>query len=156
MEVTFYMENDLLRHYLAALSYRTTVTLKNAPDHFPELEIGENIRKPLEILNHITFLIAYTISCYQEFNLDEYRNMHNWETEIQRFYHTLEDLDQILQKESLPRSRTIEQLLQGPFADAMTHVGQLTMLRRLANAPVTYENYMDADIEIGRLRHETK
>ena len=28
-----------------------------------------------------------------------------------------------------------EQFLQGPLADAMTHAGQLAMLRRLAGAP---------------------
>lgn len=150
------MESRLLRHYLATLSYRTTLALKNAPANYPELEIGKNVRKPLEILNHITFLMAYTINCYKELNLDEYRNIHNWETEIQRFYNTIEELDRILQEETLPLSRTGEQLLQGPLADAMTHVGQLTMLRRLANEPVPYENYMDADIEIGRLRPGNK
>lgn len=150
------MENYLLRHYLATLSYRMTLALKNAPADYSELDIGKNVRKPLEILNHITFLMAYTINCYKEFNLNEYRNIHNWETEIQRFYNTLEELDQILREETLPLSRTVEQLLQGPLADAMTHVGQLTMLRRLANAPVPYENYMDADIEIGRLNPKNK
>ena len=150
------MENYLLRHYLATLSFRTTIALKNAPTNYPELEIGKDVRKPLEILNHITFLMAYTINCYIEFNLDEYRNIHNWKTEIQRFYNTLEELDQILQEGKLPLSRTVEQLLQGPFADAMTHVGQLTMLRRLAKEPVPYENYMDADIEIGQLSPRNK
>ena len=146
------MVNNLLRHFLATLSYRTTLAIKEAPADYIVLKVGGNGRSPLEILNHITFLMAYTISCYKDYNLAEYRNIHSWETETLRFYDTLEELDGILREEVLPLTRSVEQLLQGPFADAMTHVGQLMMLRRLANAPVPYENYMEADIEIGRIR----
>ena len=37
-------------------------------------------------------------------------------------------------------------VLQGPFADAMTHAGQLAMLRRLAGSPIPPENFIVADI----------
>lgn len=47
-----------------------------------------------------------------------------------------------------------EQLLQGPFADTMTHVGQLAMLRRLADSPVAPENFIYADIRADRLSAE--
>jgi hypothetical protein len=44
-----------------------------------------------------------------------------------------------------------ERLLQGPFSDAMTHAGQLALLRRLAGAPVPPENFIVANIESNRL-----
>jgi len=43
-------------------------------------------------------------------------------------------------------SMSPERFLQGPLSDAMTHVGQLAMLRRLHNAPVPPENFIMADI----------
>jgi hypothetical protein len=147
------VEKHLLRHYISTLSYRTKLALKDAPAEFSELQIGEEVRKPVEIVNHMTFLMAYTISCFKDFELDEYRKIHEWEEEIERFYRTLEELDKILQEEKMPKTRTIEKLLQGPLADAMTHVGQLTMMRRIAGAPVPYENFMDAKIEARNLRN---
>jgi len=44
--------------------------------------------------------------------------------------------------------------LQGPFSDAMTHAGQLAMLRRLAGHPVPPENFIAADIDAARLGPE--
>jgi len=46
---------------------------------------------------------------------------------------------------------TAETLLQGPLSDAMTHAGQLAMLRRLAGNPVAPENFIVADIDARRL-----
>jgi hypothetical protein len=42
-------------------------------------------------------------------------------------------------------------LIQGPIADALTHVGQIAMLRRLAGCPIPGENYFAADIAPGRV-----
>jgi hypothetical protein len=145
------MDNHMLRHYLATLSYRTTIAINAAPLHYSTFNIGKGARTPVEILNHITFLMAYVIHCYKEIDLDDYRNQSMWETEVSRFYVTFEQLDFILSEGLSPNTRTIEQLIQGPFADAMTHVGQLTLIRRLAGSPVTYENFMNADIHIGQI-----
>jgi hypothetical protein len=143
------MENDLLRHFLAALSYRTTQAIQDIPSHFPNFDIGKGVRKPIEILNHMTFLMGYTIYCYQEINLDEYRHLKSWEQEVTCFYETLQKLDHILEEGLSPSTRTYEQLIQGPFSDAMTHVGQLNLIRRLADSAVAYENFMDANIQKG-------
>src|SRR2546426_11302508 len=40
--------------------------------------------------------------------------------------------------------------LQGPIADALTHIGQIAM-RRLAGAPIKGESYFAAEILIGRV-----
>ena len=45
----------------------------------------------------------------------------------------------------------IPRLLAGPIADAMTHVGQLALLRRMAGVPTIGENYFAADIVTGRV-----
>lgn len=39
-----------------------------------------------------------------------------------------------------------EQFPQGPLADAMTHAGQLAMLRRLHGVPVPSENFIFAKV----------
>jgi hypothetical protein len=143
------MEGHMLRHFIATLSYRTTQAIQDAPSHYPFLDIGKGVRKPIEILNHMTFLMGYTTHCFQAIDLDEFRRLKSWELEVSGFYETLEQLDQILAEGKPPINRSSEQLLQGPFSDAMTHVGQLTLLRRLADSSVSYENFMEANIQKG-------
>lgn len=46
---------------------------------------------------------------------------------------------------------TAEKLMAGPVADALQHIGQLTMLRRLAGTPIKGKNYAKADIAVGRV-----
>lgn len=150
------METDLLRHFLATLSYRTTSVIKDAPSHFPTLDIGKSARKPIEILNHMTFLMGYVIHCYNGIDLDDFRHLKSWELEKNCFYETLERLDQILSKGVTPSTRTVEQLIQGPFSDAMTHVGQLTLMRRLADSPLSYENFMESNIIKGVLSPQSE
>ena len=45
-------------------------------------------------------------------------------------------------------------MFQGPIADALTHIGQIGMMRRMAGAPVRGENYFKADIAAGRVGAE--
>jgi len=72
--------------------------------------------------------------------------------EIARFHQTIEDLARDLESGApLLEGITEEQLLQGPFSDAMTHAGQLAMLRRLAGVPIPPENFVFADITPRRL-----
>jgi hypothetical protein len=150
------MESPILRHFIATLSYRTTQALQDAPPHYPFLDIGKGVRKPIEILNHMTFLMGYTIHCYQTIDLDDFRQLKSWELEVNGFYKTLEKLDRILDEGMAPIARSEEQLIQGPLSDAMTHVGQLTLMRRLADSPISYENFMEANIRHGHIYPEKK
>lgn len=77
-----------------------------------------------------------------------------WEDEVARFYELLTELDAGLSSRT-PETKVLERLLQGPLADALTHAGQLTLLRRLAGAPVARENFIKADIRAGRVGAET-
>ena len=66
--------------------------------------------------------------------------------EIERFHELLLSLREQLDAEIPLRGLTEEQLLQGQFSDAMTHVGQLAMLRRLHGEPIKSENFIHAAI----------
>lgn len=147
------MNNELLRHLLATLSYRATQAISNVPSNFPELVIGREVRTPIEILRHMSHVLTYVHSLFEP---NDYGDSYEfpsgtWEWEVDRFYGVLEKLDQVF-IESKTGDITWQQLLQGPLSDAITHVGQLTMLRRMADSPVPYDNFIKADIHIGELR----
>ncbi|RIV23214.1 hypothetical protein D2Q93_07925 [Alicyclobacillaceae bacterium I2511] len=144
----------LLRHLLATLAYRATQAFSNAPSNFPELVIGKDVRTPIEILRHMSRVLTYAHSLLEpKDDGDNYEfSSGTWEWEVDRFYGVLEKLDQVF-IESKTGDITWQQLVQGPLADAITHVGQLTMLRRMADSPVTYENFIKADIQIGKIRY---
>ena len=86
---------------------------------------------------------ARTMFIGGEYNQEPLADFH---AEVLRFHRTLEDLAQHLELGTPLQGITPEQLLQGPLSDAMTHAGQLAMLRRLAGSPVSPENFVYADI----------
>jgi hypothetical protein len=142
-------EVDILRHFLASIAYHATKAIKNAPDNYPELDMGMGVRRPMEILNHISSVLTYAHSFYDNYDSTWLEN-EPWKEEVNRFYQILTRLDRSIQ-EKIPKGVTYKQILQGPFSDAMAHTGQLLMLRRLAGSPVPSENFIYADIEIGVL-----
>jgi hypothetical protein len=73
-----------------------------------------------------------------------------WDAESQRFFDRLEELDALLASAE-PVRAPMERLFQGPIADALTHVGQIAMMRRMAGSPMRSENYFVARIEAGRV-----
>jgi hypothetical protein len=73
-----------------------------------------------------------------------------WDHEVQRFFTGLQNFDDFLAS-GAPLSCPAEKLFQGPIADALTHVGQIAMLRRLAGDPMRGENYFVAEITVGRV-----
>ena len=135
----------LLKHFLAALAYRTQKALRDAPSGFGTFRAGPNVRTPHELLWHMTGLMGYARTFFRggEFAPPPVPTL---EAEIVRFHETLGDLVSDLDDPDLRSELTDEQLLQGPLADAMTHVGQLAMLRRLGGAPVPSENFIHAAI----------
>lgn len=149
------INTEFVRHLLATLSYRTRQAISNVPSNYPELVIGKEVRTPIEILRHMSRVLTYAHSQFEPSNYQEDFNFPSgpWEWEVNRFYEVLEKLDQVF-IESKTGSITWLQVVQGPLSDAITHVGQLTMLRRMADSPVTYENFIIADIRIGEVRHE--
>jgi hypothetical protein len=136
---------SLLQHFLAALAYRTQKALRGAPGEFAGFRAAENVRTPHELLWHMTGLIGYARTMLHG---GEYAppKLPTLAAEIERFHSELEGLRDDFGDSSLRASISDEQFLQGPLSDAMTHAGQLAMLRRLAGAPVASENFIFAKV----------
>ena len=143
----------MLRHFLGALAYRTQKALRGAPESFAAFEAGYQVRTPKELVRHMTSVLGYART---RFEGGRYRAepLPSLAEEAERFHSMLGDLSRHLVEESELIDTTEEQLLQGPFADAMTHAGQLAMLRRLAGSPVRPENFIVAAIDPANLGTE--
>src|SRR5262249_59354651 len=76
-----------------------------------------------------------------------------WPQEVGRFCASLRTFDEFVAGPA-PLGAPADKLFQGPIADALTHTGQLALLRRLANAPIRGESYVEADIAAGRVGPE--
>jgi hypothetical protein len=142
---------NLLRHFLAALAYRTQKALRGAPAEFGDFRAANGIRTPAELVRHMTSVLGYARTYFIG---GHYRPepLPTLNEEIVRFHDMLEELARHLEVGTpLLQEISAEQLLQGPFSDAMTHAGQLAMLRRLAGLPVPPENFIFADINVERL-----
>ena len=144
-------DRELLRHFLAAIAYRTQKALRGAPEHYPTFSAGNRVRTPVELLRHMTALMGYVRTLFQGGSYPVKPDpLPTFKEEVARFHDMIEAVGELLAS-GAPCSIATEQLLQGPFADTMTHVGQLAMLRRLADSPVAPENFVYADIRADRL-----
>ena len=142
-------ERTLLRHLLAALAYRGAKPLRDAPASFAGYDTGGG-HTPLVILSHISDLMDWALSHAQGSGRWPNTKIGTWEAEVARFPKSLAALDDYLAS-GAPIQAEVTRLLQGPIVDALTHVGQLMILRRMSGSPVYGENYFVADIAIGRL-----
>lgn len=143
----------LLRHTVATLAYRGGKALRGAPESFPEFRVAAGTRTPLEILAHVGDLLDWSLHLAGGEHVWQDSTPISWAREVERFFLRLEALDGRLANGKTVGA-PVERLFQGPIADALTHVGQLTLLRRLAGAPVKGENYFKAEIRAGRVGPE--
>ena len=136
---------QMLRHFLAALAYRTQKALRDAPPEFASFRAAPKVRTPQELIRHMDSLMGYART---HFIGGSYRppEFADFGDAVAHFHEMVEDLARHLEAGSPLREITPEALLQGPFSDAMTHAGQLAMLRRLAGSPVPPENFILAAI----------
>ncbi|MGB8259061.1 MAG: hypothetical protein WCE75_01865 [Terracidiphilus sp.] len=144
-------KRELLRHTLATLAYRATRAIEGAPEGFASFDQAG--RTPAQILAHMGDLFDWALSIAQG-----KQRWHNspplpWAEEKQRFFRTLAAFDVALASPD-PLPAPMERLFQGPVADALNHVGQLAMLRRLAGCPTRGENFYVASIVAGRVDAE--
>lgn len=144
-------ERELLCHFLAALAYRTQKALRGADANFDDFSAGRQVRTPKELVRHMTSVLGYARTFI---NGGTYRPepLNDLNSEVERFHDILEHLAEDL-RSSKPflGGVTEKTLLQGPLADAMTHAGQLAMLRRLYGSPVAPENFIKAEISAANL-----
>lgn len=145
-------DRELLRHFLAAIAYRTQKSLRGAPLEYPDFSAGGRTRTPVEILRHMTSVLGYARTLFLGGSYPiEPNPLPTFSDEIERFHAMVAELGAQFAEESPLQGISNLQLLQGPLADVMTHVGQLALLRRLAGAPVAPENFLFAEVHPDRL-----
>ena len=144
---------EFLRHTVATLAYRAGKALRDATPSFAAFTVSTGSRTPEQIVAHMGDLFDWALSMAQGAQKWHDSAPQSWDAECQRFFRALEAFDDYLAS-SKPLGTTVERLFQGPVADALTHTGQIAMLRRMAGAPVRGENYARAEISRGRVGPE--
>ena len=141
---------ELLRHAVATLAYRGGKAVRDVPPRVATFRAGETSRSPVEILAHVGDLLDWALSIARGEARWHDSPPLPWDEEVARYFAALARFDAFLASDEA-LAVPAEKLFQGPIADALTHVGQIAMLRRLAGAPVRGENYYLAEIVAGRV-----
>jgi hypothetical protein len=141
---------DLLRHCLATIAYRGGKAIRGAPPSFATFHASESSRSPVQIVAHLGDLFDWSLGMANGQPAWHDSPPLAWPKEVDRFFTTLKNLDAFLASDAQIQVSPA-QLFQGPLADALNHIGQLAMLRRLAGDPIKAENYFKADIAAGRV-----
>jgi len=140
----------LLRHTLATLAYRAEKVLRDPPADFANTRVGPNSRTPTEIVSHLGDLVEWGTRMANGESKWTAGLSADWASARTRFFTGLAAFDAALTTSTLtPHSPS--QIFQGPIADALTHVGQLAMLRGMVGEPIKPESYARAEIEMGRV-----
>lgn len=146
-------KREMLRHCVATLAYRGGKVLRDTPAEFAGYRASESTRTPGEILAHLGDLLDWALAMAQGRQAWTDSTPLTWEQGVDRFFAALGRLDDQLASDAALEAPA-ERLFQGPIADALTHVGQIAMLRRMAGSAVRGENYYAAEIESGRVGAE--
>ena len=139
-----------LRQLAATLAYRAAKVLRDAPPSFATFTCGDATRTPVRIVAHMADLMAWGVTIADGDIKWNPGGSDDWDREVARFFDGLAALDRALAAEG-PFKGSVDKVIQGPLADALTHVGQLALLRGMAGAPVKPESYARAKIEAGRV-----
>lgn len=141
---------QFLRHATATIAYRGAKVLRGAPPEFAHFKAGPTTRTPLELLAHIGDLLEVSGARLRGPAQWKTATPDTWENQVARFHAALASIDAALDSDA-PIDIPLGRWYQGPFADSLTHIGQLAMLRRLFGAPMKGEAYFYADIRPGRV-----
>jgi hypothetical protein len=144
---------DMLRHTVATLAYRGGKVVAKVPPDFATFRAAETSRTAGEILAHIGDLLDWSLQVAKGDYVYQEVAPRLWEEDVGRFFAALQELDTYLASPA-PLGYPAEKIFQGPIADALTHIGQIALLRRLAGIPVRGENYFKAYIVTGRVGKE--
>jgi hypothetical protein len=153
MNLTLESKRELLRHLVATLAFRGGIAITDAPENFAEFRVGNNTRTAGEILAHIGDLIEGSFSLMK----GEFVYLHSppqqWNEDIKRFFAAIKNFDSYLASDA-SLAQPVEKIVQGPLADALTHVGQIVMLRRIIGDPIREASYFTAEIKAGEIDEE--
>ena len=139
-----------LRQLAATLAYRAAKVLRDVPPSCSTVTSGESTRRPVQIVAHMADLMAWGVTIAQGEIKWQASGSDDWEREVARFFDGLRALDAALDADESFKG-SVDKIIQGPLADALTHVGQLALLRGMAGVPVRPESYARAKIEAGRV-----
>jgi hypothetical protein len=140
----------LLRHTLATLAYRAGRAMRDASPEFAAFRASPQSRAPGEIVAHLADLFDWALTLADGKHVWHSSPPLDWQAGMTRFFAALQAFDLRLAAAE-PLAAEPEKLFQGPIADALTHVGQISMLRRMAGCPCRGENFFVASIEAGRV-----
>jgi len=143
------MKNELLRHTISTIKYRFAKSVIDSTEKFGEFNLGKGSRNPIEIINHMYHVLYSTRIFLEEerFNTEQPEKL-TLAKEIERFNRELITTDKSLDINELPVNYS-KRLLQGPFSDILTHIGQISMMQRLNGRPINAEDFSSATIETG-------
>jgi len=141
---------QMLRHTVATLAYRAGKAVRGAPKSFAQFSSGDKGRTPAKILAHMGDLLDWALSIAKDKQEWHDSTPLPWAQEVERFFKAVGAFDDYLASD-LPLGAPPEKLFQGAIADALTHTGQINMLRRMAGCPIRGENYYRAEIAAGRV-----
>ena len=153
MNLSSDIKRELFRHLVAALAYRCGIAVLDAPKNFARFRIHETTRTAGEILAHLGDLVEGSLFLVKGEFVYLQSSPQVWEEDVKRFFNAVKEFDLFLAS-AAPFAQPVEKILQGPIADALTHVGQLVMMRRLAGKPVREESYFTAEIKAGEIDEE--
>lgn len=142
-----------LRHTLATLAYRAAKTMRGAPGSFAEFRPAPGAKRPLDVVAHMGDLFDWALRMARGELRWTTATPGAWDAECARFFAALRAFDAHVAS-GAPILHPVTRLFQGPIADALTHTGQLALLRRLAGCPMKGESYNRADVVAGRLALE--
>ena len=145
---------ELLRHMVATVAYRGGIAVSGAPEGFAVFRVNEGVRAPGEIMAHIGDLLEGSFYLLKGELVHLTSPPLPWGEEVSRFFSAAERLDAYLGS-GAPLACPVEKLIQGPVGDALTHVGQIVMLRRVAGSPVRAESYFTAEIVPGMVGEDS-
>ena len=142
------VKRELLRHVVATAAYRGGVAVVDAPENFAAFRVSEAARTPGELLAHIGDLLEGSLHLVRGELVYLSSAPLPWGEEVARFFSAVKGFDSYLAS-GAPLACPVEKLIQGPVGDALTHVGQIVLLRRAAGKPVRAESYFTAEIVAG-------
>ena len=148
------VKREVLRHMVATVAFRGGIAVSGAPDDFAAFRVSGDVRAPGELLAHIGDLLEGSLYLLKGEFVYLTSTPLPWGEEMARFFSAAKRLDAYLESDA-PLACPVEKLIQGPVGDALTHVGQLVLLRRVAGCPVRAENYFTAEIVPGMSGQES-
>lgn len=152
-EATTLDGTKMMRHTLATLAFRAAKVFEELPSGFADFSAGEEVMTPVEMVNHVSTILGFAHARLTGAKFAPLDKL-DWDGEEERFFHLLSQLDEATAAGYSCDEATTLMMLQGPILDAFTHVGQLSMLRRLAGSPTPPTNYIKAGVQVGRVGKE--